>query len=275
MRLGPGRFLGVPVQTRWAGGFVFTEYRYPAHAVIRRHCHELAYFSRVLRGSYLEHCSRTHARECDAANVLYHPAGETHSDVFGDRGGAIFCVELTPRWTSALRDYEMRAEESLALPYRSVSWLMSRAYQAFADAEHRSALRLEATAIELLCQLPWKGSPRVVSDTPRWLKDVVDIVHAEFRESFSLTAIARRVGAHPAHVARAFRRRHRMTVGQYVRTLRVEYAMHALMGRDALSDIAVRAGFADQSHMGRVFRVATGMTPRQFRLSRSKPATAF
>jgi len=267
LKLNPGRFLGVPVKTRLVSGFGFTEYLYSERAVLRRHCHELAYFSLVLNGSYVEHCSQKQERHCDSENILYHPAGEEHSDAFGNRGGKIFSVELDPRWTRTLREYELQAEESIALPHREVSWLAWRAYQAFTDSDQRSALLLEATAIELLYQLPWRHSAQAESGTPRWLKDVVEILHAEFCRPFSLTAIAQRVGAHPVHLARAFRRCHRMTVGQYVRRLRVGYAMNALAGGDSLSDIAAYAGFSDQSHLGRVFRAATGMTPRQFRLA--------
>ena len=268
MKLSPGRFLGAPVKTRVVGGFVCTEYRYRERAVLRRHSHELAYFSLVLSGSYLEHGAHSPARHCDSEHVLYHPAGETHSDEFGNRGGVIFSIELEPKWTAALREYELQAAVSLTLPQRRVSWLATRAYQAFNDFDQRSALLLEATAIELLYQLPWKHSAQTESGAPRWLRDVIDILHAEFYRPFSLTAIAQRVGAHPVHVARAFRRCHRMTVGEYVRRLRVDYAMKALAGADSLSDIATRAGFADQSHLGRVFRAVTGMTPRQFRLMR-------
>jgi AraC family transcriptional regulator len=165
-----------------------------------------------------------------------------------------------------LREYELQAERPLALPNREVSWLVRRAYQAFSNSDQRSALLLEATAIELLYQLPWKDSVQGESGTAHWLKDVVEILHAEFCRPFSLASIAQRVGAHPVHLARAFRRCHRMTVGQYVRKLRVDFAMNALAGEDSLSDIAAQAGFSDQSHLGRVFRAATGMTPRQFRL---------
>ena len=267
MKLSPGRFLGVPVKTRLVSEFVFTEYLYGERARLRRHCHELAYFSLVLSGSYVEHGCQKQTRDCDSRNVLYHPAGEAHSDTFGNRGSAIFSIELQPKWTSILREYELQAEESLAFPGRMVSWLATRAHRAFTDSDQRSALLLEATATELLYQLPWKHSERTESGTPHWLKEVVEILHAEFCQPFSLTSIAQRVGAHPVHLARTFRRHHRMTVGQYVRRLRVEYARSALAGEDSLSSIAVHAGFSDQSHLGRVFRAATGMTPRQFRLA--------
>lgn len=263
--------MGVPVKTRVVSGFVFTEYLYRGRTVLPRHSHEMAYFSLVLSGSYIEHRCRQQERHCDSENVLYHPAGEAHSDAFGGAGSRIFSVELEPKWMSTLRDYDLQAEESLAFPEYQVSWLALRAYQAFANPDQRSALLLEATAIELLYQLPWKYSAQVESGSPRWLKDVVEILNAEFCRPFSLTAIAQSVGAHPVHLARAFRRCHNMTVGQYVRKLRVNYAMKALAGEESLSDIATHAGFSDQSHMGRVFRATTGMTPRRFRLAQRRP----
>jgi AraC family transcriptional regulator len=271
LKLSPGRFLGVPVKTRVVGGFIFTEYLYSERAVFPRHCHQMAYFSLVLSGSYEEHYSQKRMRQCDSEKVLYHPAGEAHSDAFGDLGGTIFSIELEPKWTSRLREYDLQADESLVLPHRHASWLARRAYHAFINTDHRSALLLEAIAIELLYQLPWKHGAQAESGTPAWLKDVIDILHAEFCRPFSLTAIALRVGTHPVHLARVFRRCQRMTAGQYVRRLRVEYAMNALAGEDSLSDIAARAGFSDQSHLGRVFRGTTGMTPRQFRLARRRP----
>jgi AraC family transcriptional regulator len=272
LKLSPGRFLGVPVKTRWVGGFVFTEYSYSERAICARHCHEMAYFSIVLSGSYQEHYSKKQVRHCDSQNVLYHPAGEAHSDAFGNQGGTIFSIELEPRRMATLRDYELQATESVAFSRRQVAWLAQRAYQSFTTADQRSALLLEATAIEMLYQLPWKHKPKAEADTPQWLKDAVEILHAEFSLPFSLAAIADRVEAHPVHLARTFRRRHGMTVGQYVRRLRVDYAMNALAGKDSLSDIAAHAGFSDQSHLGRVFRMATGMTPRQFRLAYRRPS---
>ena len=129
MKLSPGRFLDVPVKTRLVSGFVFTEYLYCERAVLRRHCHELAYFSLVLSGSYVER---------DSENVLYHPAGEARSDAFGNRGGAIFSNELEPKWTSRLREYELQAEESLIPPAAWSPGWRGGGYQAFTNSLTRA-----------------------------------------------------------------------------------------------------------------------------------------
>lgn len=48
--------------------------------------------------------------------------------------------------------------------------------------------------------------------------------------------------------------------------LRVQYACRALAsGWSDLAVVASEAGFADQSHMGRIFKSCTGQTPGKFR----------
>lgn len=72
-------------------------------------------------------------------------------------------------------------------------------------------------------------------------------------------------------LARQFRWHYGCTVGTYVRRLRVQYAARQLAAtRTPLSDVAIAAGFCDQSHLCRVFRQVTGTSPGEFR--RTRPA---
>ena len=91
-----------------------------------------------------------------------------------------------------------------------------------------------------------------------------------------LADVARRVGVHPVHLARTFRRVHQITFAGYVRHVRIEFARRELAASGAsLSDIAVAAGFCDQSHFSRLFKRYTGQTPAEYRLRqlrcRAKP----
>jgi AraC family transcriptional regulator len=265
MRLTPGTFLGTRVKTRSITGFTLTEYRYNGGTRLGRHSHERGYFSFVLGGSYVERCLSKPV-ECPGETTLYHPPGEDHSDTFGTRGALLFSLEIAPEWIKKLQGYELKTGEPLTLATSLVTMLSWRAYRAFSEPHPRSDLILEAAAIELLYQLPWKRSLEPEVRVTAWLRQAVEILHDEFRDPFSLTAIARRVGTHPVHLARTFQRRYGMTMGGYLRRLRISYAVEALGRRDtSLSAIAAQAGFADQSHLGRVFKAATGMTPLQFR----------
>ena len=74
------------------------------------------------------------------------------------------------------------------------------------------------------------------------------------------------VGVHPVTLARAFRRTFGCTIGEYLRRLRIERAAEQLAtGTQPLAEIALAAGFADQSHFSNVFRRRVGMSPSAYR----------
>jgi hypothetical protein len=64
---------------------------------------------------------------------------------------------------------------------------------------------------------------------------------------------------------RAFRQRFGVTVCQYARNLGLEWAASQLASESPLAEIAVKAGFADQSHFTREFRRHFGVTPGRYR----------
>jgi AraC family transcriptional regulator len=82
----------------------------------------------------------------------------------------------------------------------------------------------------------------------------------------TLDGIAKSVGTHPVHLARAFRQHHYCTIGEYIRKLRVEFACCEITTTDSsLAEIAARTGFYDQSHFSRTFKRIIGVTPREYR----------
>ena len=97
------------------------------------------------------------------------------------------------------------------------------------------------------------------------------MVIEHFSETLKLTQIAAEVGVHPVYLATAFRQKFGVTVGEFVRRLRIEHACAELKKEDLpLSAIALQAGFADQSHFSKVFKSYVGMTPREYRSRRSR-----
>jgi AraC family transcriptional regulator len=67
-------------------------------------------------------------------------------------------------------------------------------------------------------------------------------------------------------LARGFRKAYGCSVGAYLRWLRIVHAARRLAESDEpLAEIALEAGFADQSHFSNVFRRETGLSPSVFR----------
>ncbi len=129
-------------------------------------------------------------------------------------------------------------------------------------------LALEGLALEMLAQ-----SARPHGNVPgerrsRWLANVEERLRAEFRLPPSLRDLAREAGVHPVHLARSFRAGTGVSVGAFVRKLRLEWAEQQLVGTTRpLAEVSAEAGFADQSHFTRLFRVRTGLTPARYRRS--------
>jgi AraC family transcriptional regulator len=93
-----------------------------------------------------------------------------------------------------------------------------------------------------------------------------DVLHERSPAPASLTELAAEVGLPAALLARSFRREFGVTVGEYARTLRLEWAASQLaLSELSLARIAVEAGYADQSHFTRSFRAWAGVTPGRYR----------
>lgn len=93
-----------------------------------------------------------------------------------------------------------------------------------------------------------------------------------FRENATswdgLTALAKRSGLTRSHFSRRVRGLTGMTPHAMVLGSRVEAAKHLLEGRCSLSEVAYMTGFADQSHLTRVFKRLSGITPAAYRTLR-------
>jgi AraC-like DNA-binding protein len=103
---------------------------------------------------------------------------------------------------------------------------------------------------------------------PGAMRRVREYVDAHLGESMDLAELAAVAGLSVFHFARQFKQTVGVTPHSYLIHRRVERAQDMLARTDlALSEIAVAAGFSDQSHLARHFRQILGTTPREFRWS--------
>jgi AraC family transcriptional regulator len=149
--------------------------------------------------------------------------------------------------------------------------LTMRIYKEFRLMDSASALSIEALTLEVLAQATRRNLEGWPSPAPRWLREARDLIHEQFSQPVSLSSIAETVGVHPAHLAKTFRKHYHCTVGEYIRRLRLDYAVQELTrSNQSLAEIALAAGFYDQSHFTHAFKLHTGMTPAEVRAA-NKP----
>lgn len=258
-----GQFYGQPRRRVEAAGVVLTEVVHHCGRKLPRHTHESAYFGLLLGGSYSESCTHRSA-EYQPFTMGFHPASLTHSDEVGRCGSRMFCVELREFYMENTRALLSAPQFVPDLCASEATWLGLRLYRSFADGTI-SQLQIEELCGEMLERVACKAVA-AEKQTPAWLSRALELLHESFHETLTLEAMANQVGVHPIHMSRVFRSRHGCTMAEYINRLRVQSVCRALeAGWADLANLAAECGFADQSHMGRVFKWCTGQTPGQFR----------
>jgi AraC-like DNA-binding protein len=94
---------------------------------------------------------------------------------------------------------------------------------------------------------------------------VRELLHETTCSSVSLAELADVAGLSRCHVIRAFSKRYGLTPFSYQRSLRVGRARDVLSSGGTIAAATAAGGFADQSHLGRHFVSAMGVTPGQYR----------
>ena len=103
---------------------------------------------------------------------------------------------------------------------------------------------------------------------PAAMRRVHEYMEAHLSENIDLSMLATVAGLSTYHFAREFKRSTGIAPHYYLVSKRVERAQDMLARTDSsLAEIAIAAGFADQSHLARHFRRIVGSTPREFRWS--------
>lgn len=264
LKLAAGCYFGNRVQGRQLAGFLLTDYTYRPGDRLRQHYHERSYFNLVVAGGYAETYG-SRSRECPAATVMFHPAGERHAEQIGDAGARVFSVEAGAHWLRESPEYRAVLDTPADFQGGPLARLAFYLYREFCRPDAFSPLAVEGLVLELVAERA-RRAPLGTDRRSAWLMRAREILHAQFAAPPSLVRLAQEVGIHPVHLARTFRTHYGCSVGEYVRLLRVEYASQQLTASDApLAEIALTAGFADQSHFARTFKRLRGLTPAEFR----------
>jgi len=101
---------------------------------------------------------------------------------------------------------------------------------------------------------------------PWQLRRSIDFITAHLDGDPTIAQLAAQCGLSPGYFARAFRRTTGVTAHQWLMRKRIERAQELLVrGRLGLAEVAVICGFADQSHLSRVFTKFNGMSPGRWR----------
>lgn len=97
------------------------------------------------------------------------------------------------------------------------------------------------------------------------LERVIDYIKANLTQDLSILDLATLISMSESHFSRSFKQSMGITPYQYLMQQRVERAKQLLKQQViSISNIALDCGFANQTHLTKVFRQMTGVTPKAY-----------
>ena len=168
---------------------------------------------------------------------------------------------------------ELRYQRAVALDDAVARQLLSSLRPAIAQPEHAHPLFLDHVVLALASHIASvyggvaSGRSHHRGGLAAWqLKRAMEMMSASLTDGPALSHLADECGLSTRHFARAFRQSTGVPPHRWLLRHRVQRAQALLrMQALALADIALRCGFADQSHFTRVFSREVGCSPSQWR----------
>jgi len=253
------------------GRCLATEAWFPPHAQLPPHTHDRSIFAVMLRGGFRsEIAGRT--LQCDPFAIWTEPSEERHANYVGREGALVLVVQPDPADAGMFEPFKRLTSEVQLLADAGIASDARRVLREIRLGDSLTSLGVDGLVMTMMTAASrLRLAGKTHSPPPRWLLQARDMVHARFREGIRLADIAREAGVHPSHLAHAFRTHFGVPVAAYARSLRLQWAIDKLADSTlAISDIAVSAGFSDQSHLTRECRRSLGVSPAEYRRSHGR-----
>lgn len=180
---------------------------------------------------------------------------------------------IQPDWTLQL----FQDKSSLDAPFlpdsgknRKCRDLLNQCMETF--SRKSTPLEIETSVIGLVESLAHDGSDDLERryegrKERKRVKLVSDYLHEHFKERITLEELEAVAGVSKFHLLHLFKKDRQLPPHTYQNLLRINFAKKELCKHRPIADIALEAGFCDQSHFTKVFFHYVGVTPQKYAVS--------
>lgn len=234
-----------------------------------KHTHDQFGIGYLIRGAQ-QSASVIGSVEAQAGNVISVNPGEVHDgSPIGQGGRAWRMVYLDPSliWSAGREVSEGKRDQiEFTLPVLRDPHLFEKTAALFSavtsPCSSDAAMAVEELLLSILTHFGEVGSPTVKGQLD--LRRAIQRINDDPASPVSLEDLAVLTGASRFQVLRAFSKATGLTPHAYLMQKRLHLARRLMRANQSLAEVAIEAGFADQSHMNRLFLRNYGLTPLHY-----------
>jgi AraC-like DNA-binding protein len=132
--------------------------------------------------------------------------------------------------------------------------------------DHADHLHKHSTAVEFFSAMHQRlGMQTTAPASDPKLRRAAEFIADNYQRSLKLEEICSTAGVSISSLIRSFRKHYGMTPHAYLTNRRVQFARAELRRGVPIAEVALAAGFADQAHLQRAFKLLLAATPGHYR----------
>lgn len=257
-------FTGAAVREFSGEAFRVTERNYAPNTRLPVHAHTRAFVGVTLHGVYTQ-MRKGERQEFRPGNITFTPAGVPHESHYSETGVRLLHIEVSARVLQRFTSAGLDSQRFIVLRGGPPQLAAQQLYKEFQSPDTFSPLLLDGLAMRFLVQI-FRQQSFGPKRRPSWLAEAETYICNNYPKHVLLDEIARAVKVHPVHLAREYRQHYKRTVGERLRELRFGVACKDLRNTSrSIVEIALSAGYSDQSHFSVAFKKHLGLTPSEYR----------
>lgn len=238
------------------------------------HFHDQVLVGVTLQGVQQFRCRRAIHRSTPGRVILMEP-GETHDGEAAVEDGFTYAMlYFTPDWLrDAAAQFGGRSDAPEVVAFGQTlnddaalgeAILAACRQMLRPDGRMAREAALDAVLPHLL-RRTGSAAPHMSAVAPRVASRARDVIEAQYDTDLGLEELATLAGTDRFRLTRAFKAAYGIAPHAYLVQRRLNRARNLLADGETPAAVAAATGFADQSHLGRWFRRAFGMTPADYR----------
>jgi len=260
-KLNKGEFYGHHYQKLILEDFNISDTEY-THAKVDWHDHENPYFTYLLQGRLFEANKKT-SYSLSPGSLLFHHWQDAHYNLKAEEYTRGFHIEINPAWFKKHDIHQLVSEGSIFLQNPLITGAFNRAVVETKLNDNYSAQSLEMLMLDVFGQLQHTRA-RSTDRVPGWIKTLQEILREE-EPDYTLSNLSKLLDIHPVHLSRSFHQYFKVTLGEYMRHLRLNKAIKLIGNKQFnMTEICYQCGFYDQSHFIKTFKRIYRITPSEY-----------